>query len=228
MSTSEAESVYLISLPTGTEGPYAIDELRKHVQAGRLAPTDRVLCGTDKRSRALLEILPEAASLHRSRSHTDSQARAYRTPLPIAPVLGGSPPQPHAAVPLNVYQSRKKILTVIALGVVLAVGALAIGWQLGFLDSFGRGNFGLRWRTTFEGSAKGPWTLVLSGRDLEILSPSRQSTHFRVQQRFLPGGRVQLTINPPHPELGPVIIISSTNPAEVTLEKDKGSAEVLR
>ena len=105
--------------------------------------------------------------------------------------------------------------------------ALVIGWQLGMFDSYAGGHPGLRWRTTFEGAAKGPWTLALNGHDLEIISPSNQSTHLHVQQRFVTGGRMQLTMNPPHPELGPVITIASTSPAEVTIEKDKGSAEVL-
>ena len=250
MSSPDATPSYLISLPTGTEGPYTIDELRTHVRAGRLAPTDRVLCGTDKRSRPLLEVIPDAASLQprtesiarrkstesgrmtidaapSSRAATDSQARRYRTPLPAGATPAESPRPSHAAAPKADGKPPKKVLTAMTAGAVLVACLGAIAWQLGMFDSYANGHPGLRWRATFAGAAGGPWTLALNGLDLEIMSPTKQSTHVQVKQNFVSGGRMQLTMNPPHPELGPVITISSTKPAVVTVEKDNGSAEVL-
>ena len=249
MSTLDAPPVYLISLPTGTEGPYTIDELRTHVRAGRLAPTDRVLCGTDKRSRPLLEILPDAASLQPrtetiarrastesgrmtidappgSRAATDSQARRYRTPVPVA-TAPAELSRPSQAAPNPEENPQKKTLTVMTAGAILVACLGAIAWQLGMFDSYANGHPGLRWRATFTGSAGGPWNLALNGLDLEIMSPTKQRIHAQVKQTFVSGGRMQLTMNPPHPELGPVITISSTKPAVVTIEKDNGSAEVL-
>ena len=250
MSSPDATPSYLISLPTGTEGPYTIDELRTHVQAGRLDPTDRVLCGTDKRSRPLLEILPEAASLKPrtesiarrkstesgrmtidaapgSRAATDSQARRYRTPLPAGATPAESPRPSQAAAPKPDENPQKKALTAMTAGAILVACLGAIAWQLGMFDSYANGHPGLRWRATFAGAAGGPWTLALNGLDLEIMSPTKQRTHVQVKQSFVSGGRMQLSMNPPHPELGPVITISSTKPAVVTVEKDNGSAEVL-
>ena len=54
---------YLIALPTGTEGPCTIEELRIQLRTRRLNPSDRVLSEGDKKSRLLSDLIPDAESL---------------------------------------------------------------------------------------------------------------------------------------------------------------------
>lgn len=240
---------YLIALPTDTEGPYTVEELRNHLRTRRLNPSDRVICEGDKKSRLLSEIIPDAEALQvrtdsvvrrkatdgeghspettpRSKNASDSQIRRYRTPLnvPALPAESIAPPTPKP-VTIAAPERKSNHLGVVVAALVCCVSFIL--WQSGVFDSYGGGHPGLRWRVTFQGGVGGPWTLILAEHDLTTISPTDQTLHFSVHQSFETGGRMRLNMEPPHPQLGKSISISSDNPAEVTVEQDKGSGEVL-
>ncbi|MBN8527562.1 MAG: hypothetical protein J0M02_19690, partial [Planctomycetes bacterium] len=93
---TSAEPSWLVAVPTGTEGPYTLDELRTHLRAGRVKPDDRALDAASGRSQMIAELIPDAADLARgservrrrstsdrqqaARAGASSEIRRFRTP----------------------------------------------------------------------------------------------------------------------------------------------------
>lgn len=241
--------VHHVAFPMGTEGPFTLAELRGLLVAGRLQPDDRVMREGPHATRLVVDLIPDARAIaaktdrsvrrrsstsgvHEARKPgTGSEARRFRTPLPVpaateaAPApAGGQVDAPSA--PIAPAPSR---LPRLLLALVLLVAACAwLGWMLqgpgGPLRPEPPPQPVVSLRFDRIGDAGGPWVLDLFESTVVVTAPDGKQHRATVVRTSTAKDHDRLQLTPPHPVLGPVIELHGSNPVTITTDGGSGSA----
>lgn len=237
MPSAEPSSTgWLVAVPTGTEGPYSLDELRRLLRAGRLRPDDHLMTTDASRTCLLSDVISDARELSdgservRRRSTSDrhraagtsSEVCRLRTPLP------GLRPEPVArAITVDApppVSLRRRIL-------LAALGTLLLAFTIVILvvRPWKTADPGLQpyrtWQLQRIGDRQGPWRLEIGEHGVTITGPEGTWTDRTATVRSVDLHRVEVSMSTAHAALGSQFtLIGSGNTVSVTSFCGSGEA----
>lgn len=235
-----AAPLYMVALPTRTEGPYTIEELRNLLREGHLTPGDLVERVGVLHSATIGELIPDAASIRVStdrvvrrsgssarlkKASSDSQVRRYRTPAPAIAEQSAALSEPAGEGGAPLAKRRRPGPAVAALaGVALALGLAALAWESGRFDPpLPVAMVG--WTVAFPpapgavstgaGPQGGPWELRIMNGKMVVTAPDHSTSSHAVTPGAVAGGDAEYLLTPPHPQLGVKITVSGADPVVI-------------
>lgn len=238
-SAEPSPTRWLVAVPTGTEGPYSIDELRAHIRAGRVKPDDRAMDAISGRSQPITGLIPDAAELARGservrrRSTSDrhqaardgsaSEVRRFRTPLPGLPAAEDGPASaPHAPpLPGRLRRAAPFILTGLAAALVML---LVLAPASCSPPDPGLPPYAV-WEVERIGTLRGPWRLDLGELGVSAMGPDGSWTDTGATIRQHDKHRIEVVLSTPRPPFGERFELRGPEP--VMLHGSAGTGQAI-